>query len=132
MTEVPLGRFARVLEQPAYVAVGFGVLGFQRAQVCRRSLQRRVGALAGTATATPKKAGADLGPVLEPLRKKAEQAAATVVGHFPAEAKDFLKAASDLATDMPREARGIVDEAMAVGRFALHVLRAPTARRTYP
>jgi hypothetical protein len=49
MAEVDFARFARVLEDPAYVAVGFGVLGFQRAQVYRRALQRRLSQMAGGA-----------------------------------------------------------------------------------
>ena len=42
MAEVNFVRFAKGLEHPAYVAVGFGVLAFQRAQVCRRAWQRRL------------------------------------------------------------------------------------------
>ncbi|HTV12829.1 MAG TPA: hypothetical protein VME20_13320 [Acidimicrobiales bacterium] len=41
MTEVNLRQLARTMEGLASVAVGFGVLGYQRAQVVRRELQRR-------------------------------------------------------------------------------------------
>jgi hypothetical protein len=60
-----------------YVAVGFGVLGFQRAQVARRDLEKR------------------LGPFVP-------------------------------------EPGGLAKEAVAFGRFALQVLRAPATRRSYP
>ena len=55
MAEVSFGRVARVLEGSAYVAVGFGVLGFQKAQVARRDLQRRLSRVSppGAGTAQP-------------------------------------------------------------------------------
>ena len=54
MAEISLTRLARMLEEPAYVAVGFGVLGFQRAQVARRDLRRRVSlGRSGTSQAGP-------------------------------------------------------------------------------
>jgi hypothetical protein len=49
MAQVNFVRVARVLEQPAYVAVGFGVLGYQRAQAWRRAWQRRLSHLASSA-----------------------------------------------------------------------------------
>lgn len=137
MAERNLGRFTKVLEEPLYVAVGFGVLGFQRAQVLRRGLQRR---LAGPGAAAPAsagipgeaQAGEGFGDKLGALREAVGQTAAGVAVHLPPEARDLLRAAGDLMGDMPKEFRGIVDEAMAVSRFALHVLKAPVARRTYP
>jgi hypothetical protein len=42
MAEVNFARFARVLEDQAYVAVGFGVLGYHKAQACRRAWQREL------------------------------------------------------------------------------------------
>jgi hypothetical protein len=41
MAEVNFVRFARALEDQAYVAVGFGVLGFQKAQAYRVAWERR-------------------------------------------------------------------------------------------
>jgi hypothetical protein len=46
MAELNFDRFTKALEGPVYVAVGAGVLGFQRAQVLRRSLERRLMKLA--------------------------------------------------------------------------------------
>lgn len=56
MAELNFDRFTKALEDPLYVAVGAGVLGFQRAQVWRRALQRRALKLAGVAVARQMKA----------------------------------------------------------------------------
>jgi hypothetical protein len=132
MTEVNLGRFAKALGQPVFVAVGFGVLGSQRAQVCRRGLHQGVNGLAGTALAGTKRLGDELGERLEPLRHAVNGAAGDVLEHLPMEARDLLKAAGNLVGDLPHDAHSLADEVMALGRFALHVVRSPAARRPYP
>jgi hypothetical protein len=132
MAERNLGRFAKALEQPAYVAVGFGVLGFQRAQVYRRACQLRLGALAGTALAGTRFLGDELGQRLEPVRQTASGAAGDIAEHLPTEARDFVKAAGNLVADIPGEAREMMKEAVAFGRFALQVVQAPARRQSYP
>jgi hypothetical protein len=114
MAEVNLARVAKALEDPAYVAVGFGVLGFQRGQVYRRALERRLSRWAGTANQSVSAVTED------------------VVGRLPSEAKDLLQAAGEFAHDLPQEAGDLLNEAVALGRFALKVLQAPADRRTYP
>jgi hypothetical protein len=114
MADVNLARVAKALEGPAYVAVGFGVLGFQRGQVYRRALQRRLSRVADAANQSVSAVTED------------------VVERLPPEAKDLVKAASELANDLPREAGDLLQEAVALGRFALKVLQAPADRRTYP
>ena len=114
MADVNLAKVAKALEGPAYVAVGFGVLGFQRGQVYRRAFQRRVARVADAANQSMNAVTED------------------VVERLPSQAKDLVKAASDLANDLPREAGDLLKEAVALGRFALKVLQAPADRRTYP
>ena len=41
MADVNFAKAARALEGPAFIAVGFGILGFQRAQVYRRDMEKR-------------------------------------------------------------------------------------------
>lgn len=83
--QIPVARLPKVLEDGAYVAVGAAVLGFQRAQVARREMEKR----------------------LPPLVR-------------------------DLEGGLPGEALAIAKEAVAFGRFALQVLRAPASRPNYP
>ena len=85
LDRLPLDRLPRVLEDGAYVAVGAAVLGFQRAQVARREIEKR------------------LPPIVR-----------------------------DLERDLPGEALSVAKEAVAFGRFALNVLRAPASRPNYP
>jgi hypothetical protein len=114
MADVNLGKVAKALEDPAYVAVGFGVLGFQRGQVYRLSMQRQIGQAATSAN------------------RKAGEVTEQVVQRFPIEAKDLVEAVSDFLHDLPQEASDILKEALALGRFALRVVQAPVDRRTYP
>src|SRR5579875_377909 len=108
MPQLALGRLAR---DSLYVTVGAAVLGFQRAQVARRSLEKRLGrSLPG-----------DLSQVVQGL---------------PPEVGQLVKAAGDLASDLrrqlPKEAGALAREAAAFGRFALQVLRAPASRPNFP
>jgi hypothetical protein len=105
-----LSKLARHLEEPAYVAVGFGVLGCQRALVYRRALQREL--------------GGELRRRLEQLKPLADEAAR----RFPPEAGEVVRAASVVASDLSREARELAKEAVALGRFGFQALRAQVGR----
>jgi len=110
MEDVNFGKVAKALEGPAYIAVGFGVLGFQRAQVRRRELQRRVGELTVA------------------VNRKMSEISDDVAERLPKEASDLLKAAGDFAGDLPREAEGLVEESVALGRFVLRMLQGGDGR----
>jgi hypothetical protein len=82
MAQLTLGRLAR---DSAYVAVGFGVLGFQRAQVARRSLEKRLGkSLPPEVTQLAKAAGELAGDLRRDLPKEAAALAreAAAFGRF--------------------------------------------------
>jgi hypothetical protein len=113
MADMSIGKVARALEGPAYVAVGFGVLGFQRAQVRRRELQRRLSRLAGTVSQTVGEASEDVGERL------------------PKEARDLVNAAGALAHDLPREASETVKEVLAIGRLMIRMTSGPAGPRDY-
>jgi hypothetical protein len=118
MADINFDRVAKALESPAYVAVGFGVLAFQRAQVRRRELQRQIGQLAQT--------------VNESLAPSYAGVSESLVDNLPKEARDFLNAAGDLAHDLPREAGEAVKEVLAIGRLMLKMAAGPGGRRSYP
>ena len=104
-----IDKVAKALETPAYVAVGFGVLGFQRAQVRRRELQRHMAGAANTLNQR-------LGEVAERL---------------PREARDLLKAAGEVAQDLPHEAEEAAKEVVALGRLVLGTVRGSGGRRPF-
>jgi hypothetical protein len=118
MADVNFAKAAKVLEDPAFLAIGFGVLGFQRAQVFRHAVQRRAKGLYGD---------------LAPLRQMVDDAAGGVASMLPPEAVELARATGSLVASLPGEARELAKEAVAVGRFAFQVVRAPVAKRaTYP
>jgi hypothetical protein len=118
MADVNFARAAKVLEDPAFVAIGFGVLGFQRAQVYRHAMQQRVKGFYGE---------------LAPVRRMVDDAAGGVAAMLPPEAVEMARATGGLVASLPGEARELAKEALAVGRFALQLVRAPVAKRAaYP
>jgi hypothetical protein len=118
MADISFAKLASALEAPAYVAVGFGVLAFQRAQVRRRELQRQIGRLAHSLNET---VGQRPGGLSESLAE-----------NLPKEAKDLFSAATDLAHDLPREAGEAAKEIIAIGRLVLKMQSGPDGRRTSP
>lgn len=101
-----LSKALRAAEGPAYVAIGLGVLGFQRAQVYRRALQERAA----------------------PVRQGLNDLASDAVQHLPEPARDLLDALGRVVTELPAEASALASEAVAIGRFALHAASAPASR----
>lgn len=77
-----LGRTAR---DAAYVAVGFGVLGFQRAQVRRRELVKRLGVAAGLLQQQAERFGGDLSGAGAALQQQLER-----LGDLPADLSGAL------------------------------------------
>ena len=99
----------KALEGSAYVAVGIGVLGFQRAQVRRQELQRR----------EVRRRLAGLGSAAQQVEKQVEQ------GLRPLQSKigPTARTARDIAAAVPRDAREVLAEACAVGARSLRALR---------
>jgi hypothetical protein len=103
-----LNGVTRALEGSAYVAVGFGVLGFQRAQVRRRELQREVQLrLTG------------LGSAAQQIEKQVEEGLKPLQSLIGPAART----ARDIAAAVPRDAREALAEACAVGARSLRALR---------
>jgi hypothetical protein len=113
MAELSFGKMAGALEGPAYVAVGFGVLAFQRAQVRRRQLQRQIGQLTQMLSDT--------------LGQSSESFPDSITENMPKEAR-MLLAAAEMAQDLPREATEIVKEALAIGRLMVKMRPVPGGR----
>jgi hypothetical protein len=75
VADVNFTKAVKALEGPAFVAVGFGVLGFQRAQVCRHAVQRR------------------LASQLPPEAVELAKATGGLVSSLPGEARELVKEA---------------------------------------
>ncbi len=114
MAELSFDTMAKTLEESAYVVVGFGVLGFQRAQVRRVELQRHIGSLMRTVNSK-------MGDVSEDVAEL-----------LPKEVTDFFHAAAEVAHDLPREAEETVKELVAIGRLVVRLQSGPGQARRYP
>ncbi len=114
MAELSIGTVAKTLEESAYVFVGFGVLGFQRAQVRRRELERQMGSLVRT------------------VNHKVGEVSEDVGERLPKEITDFFHAAAEMAHDLPREAEETVKELLAIGRLVVRMPSGPGEPRRYP
>jgi hypothetical protein len=126
MAEVDFGRLSKLVKWPAYVMVGLGILGAQRAQVYRREWQRKFAGVAGeamrTATGAAERASLRIGPLANGTAERAGEVAHLAVEHLPKEAHDLLSAAGDVLKDVPGEARALAREAASAGRMALSAL----------
>lgn len=99
------------LKDTAYIAVGLGVLGFQRAQVARREIitnlgnRERLDAQVSGVKAQVAKVVANLEEVLEPAAKELEGRLNEVEEHLPEQVKAIVasaRQAAEIAADQLR------------------------------
>lgn len=121
-------RLAKALEGPAYTAVGLGVLGFQRAQVYRVALQHKMGGLAGQAQGALVDLAHEVDQRTSHMRESAGDLAGEAVQHLPEPARDLIDAVGHLIVELPAEAKGLAQEAVALGRFLFQAAGSPAAR----
>jgi len=88
----------------AYVAVGFGVIGFQKAQVRRQELNRQL-----------RQQRQQLGELVkvfdgavQPVRQQIEGRLDQLEGHLPGQAKDLVRTARTLANDTEGQVRSFI------------------------
>lgn len=110
MTEVN-----KTLKDAAYVAVGFGVLGFQRAQVRRQELKKQWLGQQAQVEAQLEGARGQLGELvkafderLRPVRQELEGRLDEVEGRLPDPAKELVKRARILTKDTEERVRKLV------------------------
>jgi hypothetical protein len=105
----------KTLKDAAYVAVGFGVLGFQKAQVRRQELKKQV--LSQRAQVESQLEGAvgqlsglvkTLDERLRPVRQELEGRLDTFEGRLPDPAKELVKRARILTKDTEDQVRKLV------------------------
>ena len=92
----------KTLKDVVYVAVGLGVIGFQRAQVRRQELTRQLNAQLAN--------GSDL---LQGLTRQVEERFQPVIDQLPEEAKDLVSQARQAAKEAQGQFRTLVGGAAA-------------------
>ena len=105
----------KTLKDAAYVAVGLGVLGFQKAQVRRQELTKQV---KGQAAQVESQLGDARGQFNElvrtvddrwrPVRQEIEGRLDTIEDRLPPQAKELVKSARSLAKDTEGQVRKLV------------------------
>jgi hypothetical protein len=125
-------KAVRRLEGTAYVAVGLGVLGFQRAQVYRLALRRELGALGGVAQKAAggavRQLAQDIRSRTAPARQNAVDVGGEALQHLPDAARELLGAMANVVVELPGEAKALAGEVVALSRFVVHAAGAPASR----
>jgi hypothetical protein len=105
----------KTLEDAAYVAVGFGVLGFQKAQVRRQELKKQVLGQRAQVESQLDEARGQLGGLvktiderLRPVRQELEGRLDEFEERLPVPAKDLVKKARSLTKDTEVQVRKLV------------------------
>jgi DNA anti-recombination protein RmuC len=107
-----------VIKDAAYVGIGFGVLAFQRVQVQRQELQKRLETGAGDAKAQLSKLGEDVQDRLKVVEERLEALGKQV----DAAADDFEerldKALDEIQDRLPEQAKELFGKARTAGKDA--------------
>jgi hypothetical protein len=105
----------KTVKDAAYVAIGLGVLGFQRAQVRRRELTKQMKGQRTQVGTQLEDAREQLGGIVKtiddrfrPVRQEIEGRLDTIEGMLPPQAKDLVKTARTLAKDTEEQVRKLV------------------------
>ena len=88
------------LKDAAYVAIGFGVLAFQRAQVRRRELEKKFEAQAGELKAQAEELKAQVARLATDIEERVDPALDDVEGILPPPAQDLFRQARAVAKDV--------------------------------
>lgn len=105
----------KLLKDAFYVTVGFGVIAFQRAQVQRNELQKRLESQLGDARENAKKLGDNveqqvkvLEERLETLETRVDEALDQVEERLPEQARELVHQARTAAKDARSQLRELV------------------------
>lgn len=115
------------LKDSAYVAVGFGVLGFQRAQVARRELTTAVATDRERLEASVRAQVEDLSSVLDAqlgeVRAQLGKAAANLEGVLEPVARELEDRLDEVEERLPEQVRAVVASARQVAGSAATQVR---------
>ncbi len=90
------------LKDAAYVTIGFGVLGFQKAQVRRQELKKQFGAQVAAGRKNVAELATQLDAYVAPVRSQVESRLDEVEGALPAAAQELMKSVRAAWTDQER------------------------------
>jgi DNA anti-recombination protein RmuC len=91
MAENPMSDLTKSLKDAAYVAVGFGVIAFQKAQVRRRELEKQFGVSTESIREQLTKVAADAEKNIEPVVEAVEASLDQLEERLPEQAREVFK-----------------------------------------
>lgn len=91
MAETPVNELSKTLKDAAYVAVGFGVIAFQKAQVRRRELEQKFGVSTESIREQLTKVAADAEKNFEPVVEAVEASLDQFEERLPEQAREVFK-----------------------------------------
>jgi DNA anti-recombination protein RmuC len=113
MAENPMNDLSKTLKDAAYVAVGFGVLAFQNAQVRRRELEKQLGVSTESLRAQLTKVAADAEKNIEPVVEAVEASLDQLEERLPEQAREVFKQVRTTAKQAGEQFRTYVAKAPA-------------------
>jgi DNA anti-recombination protein RmuC len=113
MAENPMNDLSQTLKDAAYVAVGFGVLAFQKAQVRRRELEKQLGVSTESLREQLTKVAADAEKNIEPVVEAVEASLDQLEERLPEQAREVFKQVRTTAKQAGEQFRTYVAKAPA-------------------
>jgi hypothetical protein len=108
MAENPITDLTNTLKDAAYVAVGFGVLAFQKAQVRRRELEKQLGVSTESLREQLTKVAADAEKNIEPVVEAVESSLDLLEERLPEQAREVFKQVRSTAKQAGEQLRTYV------------------------
>jgi hypothetical protein len=97
--------FTKTLKDAAYVAVGFGVIAIQKAQVRRRELEKQFGTSGAQLREQLVKAAAELEERSKPVVEAVETSLDQIEERLPEQAREYFKQARTTAKEAGEQLR---------------------------
>jgi F0F1-type ATP synthase membrane subunit b/b' len=99
-----MADITKTLKDSAYVAVGLGVIAFQKAQVRRVELQKQV-------TSQINDTREQINKLVDEVEKRVEPVLDQIEGRLPSQAQSIVKQARSTAKDARGQVNGLVNRA---------------------
>lgn len=110
MADATVTDLTKTLKDAAYIAVGFGVIAFQKTQVRRREFEQQFGLSTGQFRQQMAKVADDLEERIEPIVETVETSLDQLEERLPEQAREVFKTVRTTAKDAGAQFRTLLTE----------------------
>lgn len=110
MAEATVNDITKTLKDAAYVAVGFGVIAFQKAQVRRRELEKQYGVSTEEFRDQLTKVAVEVEERIEPVVEAVESSLDQIEERLPEQARELLKQVRTTAKEAGQQFRTLLGD----------------------